>query len=309
MVLCTYQRPESVGRFLDSIGAQTRLPDELLVVDASHDAETERVVANQTVVAGALAYWRVTGPGRGLTRQRNFAVSRVTTDLVAFFDDDIVLDHACLAELENAHHVSADVVCAGCFVEAFTPPTRLWRMRRTLKMIPDLRPGSYTPSGMSVPWQFHPPTDGLIEGDWLHGGAMMVKTQAASEVLWDEALTGYAQGEDLDFSLRLRQRGRLVLAGAAHCQHLKEPAGRPDAFKLGEMEIWNRYRIWRRAHRQPTGGTRWSFVYAWALDTVLLARDVVHPRRVSAGVRRIAGRLVGAYRIVTNHVAMGEPQP
>jgi GT2 family glycosyltransferase len=297
VVLCTCHRPESVGRFLKSISTQTRRPDELLIVDASFDRRTEEIVS--TLAVGCrMTYWRVADPLRGLTRQRNFALRRVACDLVAFFDDDVVLDRPCLEQLERAHRALDDFVGIGCFAEAHSPPTRLWRCRRALGMVPDLRPGSYTTGGMSVPWRFHPPTDRIVEGDWLPGCAMMLKTEAARSVLFDEALTGYAQGEDLEFSLRMRRLGRLAIAGTAGCRHLHEPAGRPDAFRLGQMEIWNRHRIWQRAHDAPSFRARWCFAYTWFMDTVMLVRDVLRPRRARDGVRRIAGRLVGASRIL-----------
>lgn len=302
VVLCTYRRPESVRRFIESLAIQTRMPDEFLVVDASSDAATEVVVRGQAL-ASDVKYWRVDGPLRGLTRQRNFALHRIACDLVAFFDDDVVLDAHCLERLEHAHRARPDLAGVGCFAEGFTPPTRLWRIRRALRMIPDLRPGSYTLSGMSVPWRFHPLTNGLVEGDWLPGCAMMLKTRAATDVLFNETLTGYAQGEDLEFSLRLRQRGRLALLGDARCEHLHEPAGRPDAFRLGEMEIWNRYRIWRQVHRPPTARAQWHFAYAWSLDTLMLVRDAIRPSRARDGVRRIAGRMVGAAHILRNRAA------
>jgi GT2 family glycosyltransferase/SAM-dependent methyltransferase len=302
VVLCTYRRPSSVARFLDSIAVQTRRPDELIVVDASPDAETERVAAARC--AGCRTdYWRVDGALRGLTRQRNFALQRVGHNLVAFFDDDVVLEPTCLEELERAHRISDGIAGVGCFAETFTPPTRLWRIRRALRMVPHLRPGSYTASGISIPWRFLAPTDRLVDGDWLPGCAMMVKTRAAREVRFDETLVGYAQGEDLDFSLRLRRRGRLVMAGAARCRHLHEPAGRPDALRLGQMEIWNRHRIWRHAYCAPSLLVRARFAYAWSLDTVLLLRDIVRRGRAREALFRIAGRLLGASRILTSRTA------
>jgi GT2 family glycosyltransferase len=297
LVLCTYRRADSVKRFLTSVMTQTRPVDEIIVVDASPDTDTEAVVSGWQGVP-EVSYWRVGDPLRGLTRQRNFALEAVRYDLVAFFDDDVVLDAACIAEMERPHRASAEIAGVGCFAETSMAPTLLWRTRRALRMIPDLRPGSYTRTGMSVPWRFHAPTTGVVEGDWLPGCAMMLKTAAATVVRFDEALAGYGQGEDLDFSLRLRERGRIALAGAAHCEHLHEPAGRPDPFKLGQMEIWNRYRIWRRVHRQPRVVDRLAFAYAWTLDTVLLVRDTVRPRYAASGIRRIAGRVQGASRVL-----------
>jgi GT2 family glycosyltransferase len=299
IVLCTYQRPDSVRRFLESVTPQTRPVDEVLVVDASRDVETERVVAGWRG-ARRVSYWRVDDPLRGLTRQRNFGLEAVAYDLVAFFDDDVVLAPTCIAEMERPHRASEDVAGVGCFAETWMPPTLLWRARRAFGIVPDLRPGSYTRTGMSVPWRFHIPTTNVIEGDWLPGCAMMLKTTAACQVGFDEALAGYGQGEDLDFSLRLRERGRIAIAGAARCQHFHEPSGRPDAFRLGQMEIWNRYRIWRRVHRQPRLTDRIAFTYAWTFDTILLMRDAVRPKYAANGIRRIAGRVRGASRVLTS---------
>lgn len=296
-ILCTYERPDSAMRFLVSLAGQTRRPDEVLVIDASRSDTTEQLLGSQNLPL-RLTYWRVTGRLRGLTRQRNFGLKHVAHDLVAFFDDDVVLETDCLEELERAHRRFVDVAGIGCFVEPCGEPTRLWRLRRALRIVPHLQAGRYTESGMSIPWQFRTPGTQLVDGDWLPGCAMMVKTDLGSRLLFDEELTGYAQGEDLDFSLRLRRHGRVALLETARCQHLHEPAGRPDAFKLGEMEIVNRHRIWRRQHSPPSLRARWWFMYAWSLDTVLLIRGVLNVRRTADVTRRLAGRAVGAARVV-----------
>ena len=271
VVLCTYQRPTSVAQFLDSLVLQSRPADELLVVDASRDTDTSAVVANHPITQHiAVSYWRVDGPLRGLTRQRNFGVDNISCDLVGFFDDDVVLESRCLEEMERAHRMAPDLVGVGCFAEPPSAPTALWQLRRALRMVPDLRPGTYTNNGMSVPWRFQPPTLEPVEGDWLPGCAMMLRSDVAARVRFDDVLAGYGQGEDLEFSLRLKSTGRLAMVGAAKCEHHHAPGGRPDPFRLGHMEIRNRHRIWRRMHGTPGLAARASFAYVWTLDTLLL---------------------------------------
>jgi GT2 family glycosyltransferase len=282
---------------LDSLCRQVRQPDEVLVIDASDDGRSEDVVQG---FAGArsVAYWRVVPPLKGLTRQRNFSLTLAAFDLIAFFDDDVLLEPRCLAELERVLRARPDVVGAGCLAETFLAPSALWRVRRALGMLSESKPGAYTRSGMSIPWRFHPPTEDVLEGDWLPGCAMMVRSEAASATRFDEEFSGYGQAEDLDFSLRLRSLGRLVVAGAARCAHLHEPAGRPDARQLGHMEIWNRYRIWQRTFGSAGPSARWMFVYAWTVDTIMLTRDAIRPSRAFDGVMRIAGRVSAARRIL-----------
>lgn len=300
VVLCTYKRPASVAQFLDSLLLQSRPPDELLVVDASRDSATSALVSDHPIVRRiAVSYWRVEDPLRGLTRQRNFALDNITCDLVGFFDDDVVLDSRCLREMERAHRAAPDLAGVGCFAEPATAPTALWQLRRALGMVPDLRPGSYTSSGMSVPWCFQQATEDAIEGDWLPGCAMMLRSEFAARVRFDDVLMGYGQGEDLEFSLRLKSTGRLAMVGTARCEHHHAPAGRPDPFRLGHMEIRNRHRIWRRMHGAPGLAARTAFAYVWTLDTLFLMRDAIRPQYARDGLRRIAGRICAAKDILS----------
>ncbi|HEU4628920.1 MAG TPA: glycosyltransferase [Gemmatimonadaceae bacterium] len=301
VVLCTYRRPASVRRFLASLAAQLPLPAALVVVDASPDDATERVAREGAAALPArLLYLRVEGPLRGLTRQRNFALEWVTTDAVAFFDDDVVLDAGCLAAMEAAFRApGAPVAGVGAVVR--NPEVgrgRLWRLRRALGIVDSLAPGRYVRSGFSTPWAFLPPTEAVVEGDWLPGCCMLWRTALARELGFHAGLDGYAQGEDLEFSLRARRHGRLLVAGAARVLHLHEPAGRPDAFRLGYMAIHNRYQI----HRRGLPDRRWRdvawFTYAWTLDTLLLVARLVVPRHAAATVKEMAGRMRAAYDLL-----------
>jgi GT2 family glycosyltransferase len=302
IAVCTYRRADSLVRFLDSLREQ-QTPDELVIVDASPDGETEervRAYADPERLSRRLLYVRVGGSLKGLTRQRNFAAGLVTTDLVAFFDDDIVLERDCLLEMERAHRELGEEVAG---VAALTrnlgrPRRRLWRLRLRLHMVGSLRAGSYQRSGMSIPWTFLLPTEEWVDGDWLPGGATMWRTAVVRQVGFWEAMGGYAQGEDLDFSLRARRRGRLILAGSARVQHLHEFSGRPDPFRMGYMAIHNRFQIHRRGLADRSFRDVAWFVYTWTLDSLLLARHLVIPKRVPATLREIAGRAKAAADLV-----------
>ena len=76
VVICTYRRAASLARAIESIAAQTLLPDALLVVDASPDDETERLAGHTfgSTPFDSNAYFRVRGALAGLTRQRNFSL-------------------------------------------------------------------------------------------------------------------------------------------------------------------------------------------------------------------------------------------
>lgn len=305
LVICTYKRAASLQRFLDSLATQDERPDQLIIVDASPTDETEqmlRTYPNIEALAANMLYFRVGEPFKGLPRQRNFALRWVTTDLVAFFDDDIVLLPGCLKELVRVHRAGgSEVAGVGAFAESqIWPPGSipLWRVRLLLRMMSNIKPGRYHRSGVSTPWLLLAPTEDLVEGDWLSGCAMVWKTTIAQDVGFNEQFAGYALGEDLDFSLRVRGRGRLLVAGKARVLHLYEASGRPDHFTWGYMAIYNRYDIHRRLLPDRSRSDTLWFAYVWALDTLMLMRHLFTPGRRIAILKRIAGRLVAAYDLL-----------
>jgi GT2 family glycosyltransferase len=282
VAVCTRNRPAAVTAFLESIEAQVALPDEVLIVDASDGTATEHAARGfARGVARRLRYVRVAPSARGLTRQRNLALRLVSRPLIAFFDDDIVLDPHCLERMVAGHHRLGHLaagVAAYIENERLVPPA-LWRLRRLTGIVSTLAPGRYCRSGFSTPWGFLEPTSALVSGDWLPGGATMWRTELARRVGFESGFAGYGSGEDLDFSLRVARFGRLVLAGDARVRHLKAEGGRPDGYDAGYRGLANHYHI----HRYSLPGRRrrdalW-FGYAFVLDTLLRASGLLRPSR------------------------------
>jgi GT2 family glycosyltransferase len=296
VAVCTYKRAASVGRLLDSLALQDGAAELVVIVDASPDDETERVVRDHHAANAfphGLLYVRVAGALQGLTRQRNFAARWVDTDLVAFFDDDVVLLPGCCREMERVHRAGGRAVAGvGAVLENETRrPPPLWRVRRLLGIVPTLEPGTYCRSGMSIPWDFLSAGEGAVEGDWLPGCAMMWKTAVVREIGFNEHFGGYANGEDLEFSLKARAGGALLVAAGARALHLHERAGRPDSFQMGYGTVANAYQIHRRCLAGRTRRDVAYFVYAYALDTLVRGVTLLRPGDVRARWGFVRGRL------------------
>jgi len=297
VAICTYRRPQSLARVLESLTHQEYLADRIVIVDASPDEESEEVARRYASSTGAvLTFLRVTGSLKGLTTQRNFAAAFVETDLLAYFDDDVVLHRRCLYVMQAVHREAGDAVAGvGAFDElGFTKPGLLWRMRRALRIVPKLVPGRYYLSGMSVPWGFSPNSTEVVVGDWLPGFGAMWKTSIVKRLGYERHFSGYCLAEDLEFSLRAGRFGKLVMAGGARLEHYHDPSGRPDSFRLGYMEIWNHLRIQKSVLHQRRWMYSFWFVYAWTMDTILLLRGFVGGDGASFTFRRLLGRAAGA---------------
>jgi GT2 family glycosyltransferase len=307
VVICTLHRPASVQALLESLAKQIRRPDEIVIVDASSDSLTEAVTdefANKGGAGIRILYSRVQEPIKGLTRQRNHAVELTKRPLVAFFDDDTVLDKACLGQLEATHAAFGKEVAgvAAYIRNAYTVPSTIWRVRNTLRVVSSLQPGKYERSGVSIPWSFLPPGDGYCEGDWLPGCSMMWRTDVIRAVKFHESFGGYALGEDLDFSLRARREGKLLVARAALVDHFHEPSSRPNWFRMGYMETANLYSIHKRClNKRNVQDVLW-FVYAWFVDTVLIARGFMTRGSATDTGRRLIGRFRAGFDLFTLRV-------
>ena len=294
--VCTFKRPAGLSRFLDSLRDHDYQPDSLVIVDASPDDATERMLrqrADLGRLAKHLLYFRVRGQYDSLTAARNFAIRFVATDLVVFFDDDVVLLPHCIREMEQTHRAGGDqVVGVGAVADnQMTQPTLHWRIRRWLGIVPSLRPGAYTRSGMSIPWDFLPRTEEVVEGQWLGGLAMMWKTAVAREVRFNERFANHSIGEDLDFGLRAGAHGKVLQAGKARVLHLPELSGRANAYMVGYTSVLNAYRIHQECLPKRTWLDTTRFMYAWGLDTLLQLVVLLRPGPRLQRWRFLRGRL------------------
>lgn len=88
VIICTYRRPDVLARCLDGLAAQSRLPDDVILVVRPTDHATHAVLAARPTDA---LPWRVVPVDRaGLIAARNAGLAACASDIVAFCDDDTV---------------------------------------------------------------------------------------------------------------------------------------------------------------------------------------------------------------------------
>ena len=108
VVIATRDRADSLDRCLASLFDQTRAPDEVVVVDnAPASAATANLLAAQ--YGGRVRY--ALEPTPGLGRAHNTGLRHVTSDIVLFTDDDVVLDKHWVAAMAAPMEEDATVGC------------------------------------------------------------------------------------------------------------------------------------------------------------------------------------------------------
>ena len=94
---------EHVADFLESVRAQTRPPDEVVIVDGGSTDGTLEILRSSTEVT------LIEAPGANIAQGRNTAIRGAAHDVIAVSDADCVLGPDWLSHLERAIENGADV--------------------------------------------------------------------------------------------------------------------------------------------------------------------------------------------------------
>ena len=97
VAVITFNRAEWLKDALSSLTRQTRLPDEVVVVDNGSKDHTKDVVLS---FRDRLNIRYVYEPIRGIPHARNAAIRSATGDIIASIDDDCVADENWLKQIE-----------------------------------------------------------------------------------------------------------------------------------------------------------------------------------------------------------------
>jgi glycosyltransferase involved in cell wall biosynthesis len=191
LVMTVRNEADTLPRLLDSLLAQTVIPDEVVIVDGGSTDGTQEVVgayADRLPMPTRL----IEQPGANISEGRNRAISEATHDIVAVTDGGVRLDTRWLELLvQTLSNPDIDVVSGFFLPDPHTPFERA--MGATiLPSVEDIRPGTFLPSSRSI---------------------------AFRKSAWEE-VGGYPEWldycEDLVFDMKLKEAGcRFVFAPQA----------------------------------------------------------------------------------------------
>jgi GT2 family glycosyltransferase len=270
----TRNRPEGVRRVLNSLAAQSRPADEILVVDSTIGDRTLAVVEEMRATCNWIRYVR---EERGLNRQRNKAACEASGEIVVFLDDDVELSPKFIAVVESAFVGNPDVAGIGGYImnQWDKPRERWWKLREWLGLLP----GGYTegrllPYGICLPLSTLHPFHGLRATDWLPGCAMAWRSNVFREQLFSEffdarRVEGYGVADELEFGVRVSRNRQLAICGAALVQHLQIGGGRAGGLRLGYDYVNNFLFLLHVTLRESSAVLHYQQLCYWLLDAIL----------------------------------------
>jgi len=316
-------RPEPLLKLLISVKDQILYPDEILIVDGSLDEKTKLVLENNRFKN--LKYFLISEQHRGLTKQRNFGISKVdsSSEVVCFLDDDTVLETGYFANLMSTYNLFPDALGAGGYITNEIEwqkipenyPKKInefyydgWKrkdgsrfvLRKKMNLDSDCPPG-FSPNfshGRSV--SFLPPSNKVYPTEQLMGGVSSFKKSVFESFSFSTYFKGYGLYEDADFCLRLAKEGKLYLNTAAKLSHYHDSAGRPNMYTYGKMVVRNGWYVWRIKNPNPILKDRlkWN-----AINILLIATrfvNVIKGQEKKAAFTETAGRVIGWWSLIFN---------
>lgn len=233
IIIPTKDRIDKLFRLLEDIAQQAFKPDQIIVIDGGE--EEARNVINKFPQL-YINYYRKTPAS--LTVQRNIGIEKVDKDitLVAFFDDDIVLEDNCFENMMFFWENASDDVAGASFNNmnhSFKRPSFF----EALFMAKAQKPGRIMRSGFqNLPCSLEQTT----EVDWMIGCCMVFRKEILNHFKFDEWFDGYAHCEDVDFCYRVSRKFKLFTVAEAKIKHLAELEKPERSYNLGRMQIVNR---------------------------------------------------------------------
>lgn len=139
---------ESIKRLLDSLGAQRRQPDEVVIVDGG---STDNTVSILKSYQAKLPLRIICSPGANISQGRNIAIAAAAGPVIASTDAGVVLVTDWLAELVKFFEApDPPQVVSGFFVPHPETTFEVAMGATVLPMLADINPQTFLPSSRSV---------------------------------------------------------------------------------------------------------------------------------------------------------------
>ncbi|MET0394939.1 MAG: glycosyltransferase [Chitinophagaceae bacterium] len=249
VVIPTRNRVAVLHKALDTLAAQTLLPAEVIIVDASDEQQVEvrQQLTGAFAEKGVILNW-VKATQQGAAAQRNQGVALARYPFILFMDDDAYLEPDVAEKLWTGMQTlpRAGGINAMIKNQQYTTPGTITRWM--CNILSDKKAATYAGRIIGPAWNLLPEDrDDLPEYvpcEWLNTTCTLYRKEALPSPVFQSHFTGYSLMEDVSLSVQVGKSWGLYNARTARIYHDSQPGQhKSSVYALARMELVNRHYV------------------------------------------------------------------
>lgn len=200
VIIVTKNREDIIEHTIDSIINQTFSPTSIIIIDDSTNDITHKICEEYH-----LSYYKNEFES-SITGARNFAITKSTSDILLFVDDDVILDSNYIKILYEYFKLHPHIMgITGNDINLW-----LKKLPRYVNVLCKMFGLPYMKKNINCITNYftivYPyPFTHDITAQWLAGNNFAIRNNVCKYVMFDTHLHGYAMHEDIDISLQINR--------------------------------------------------------------------------------------------------------
>jgi len=260
VIIPTKNRLKDLLNTIRTVLIQTYLPNEIIIVDQNASSEIkDEVMAllNNSDISkrNNIAVKYIHDPQiTGLTQARNRGIEKNESDIVLFLDDDVMLEKDFILNIVEIYRNYPHIYGASGIITNYQTSLigKIYYILFWLGAFKDQRSIIYTNSKYS--------TKEYVKVSKLSGGLTSYKKEVFQKFIFDENFIGYGLSEDFDFSFRVSQEYKIVIAPKARLQHIGSATGKINRENINKNTILAMHYFYKKNLKKDFYN---NFCYIW----------------------------------------------
>jgi glucosyl-dolichyl phosphate glucuronosyltransferase len=242
-VIPTRNRPVDLANAVVSVIKQKKLPDEFLIIDQSPNNDSKDRVMELTKDHPELNLIYIHDTKiAGLVEAKFYATAMAKGDIVAFLEDDVILEPEYIEQIEKGFNDDPQMLgCSGIITNPLKQPPAYNFIFHLFHR------GIFRDKRLEVYGEYSGWSHPLVRSDKISGGLSAWRREVFEAVKFDSS-NGYFMLEDIDFSTRVAKKfgQRLYINPNARLEHHWSPVNRDGLAVKQQRKIIESFTFYKR---------------------------------------------------------------
>ena len=243
VVIPTKNRPKELIKIFDSLINQTYQPDQIIIIDQSDDEKVvEKKLIKKTINTNISLDYIHDKSIKGLVQAKTHALRHNKSEIISFFDDDIVLNRNYLEKIKEVFIKEKKIIGANGVILNFPKKNFLKRFFFNVSHV-----GIYSDNRYDVVNSINNESIEPKLVNTLSGGLSSWRKDVFKEVKFD-SINNFHAYEDKEFSLRVNKKypNGMYIIPEAKLNHFHSKINRETILRTIKMNIFEIIMIYKK---------------------------------------------------------------